>query len=52
MAMFNYKNSVKNFATKKQEIFDHFNNNFKIPERLYIECTNLCNARCSVITKI
>ena len=32
MAMFNYKNSVKNFATKKQEIFDHFNNNFKIPE--------------------
>ena len=47
MAMFDYKKSVKNFATKKQEIFDHFNNNFKIPERLYIECTNLCNARCS-----
>ena len=44
---FNVNKARKNLQDKKDAIYNHFNISHKIPEKLYIECTNLCNARCS-----
>jgi MoaA/NifB/PqqE/SkfB family radical SAM enzyme len=36
----------KNVTFRQKEIEAHYETRYKFPERLYVECTNVCNARC------
>lgn len=36
----------KNLTFKQEEINTYYATRYAVPERLYVECTNVCNARC------
>ena len=36
----------KNLAFRRSEVEDYYAKRYAVPERLYVECTNVCNARC------
>lgn len=36
----------KNLTFKQREIEAYYAKRYAVPERLYVECTNVCNARC------
>jgi MoaA/NifB/PqqE/SkfB family radical SAM enzyme len=38
--------SRKNLAFKRDEVEAYYARRYAVPERLYVECTNVCNARC------
>ena len=36
----------RNYLFRRKKILKYIEKKYAIPEKLYIECTNLCNARC------
>ena len=49
MSSINRKRTLKQiikYYLFKGAVYKRFNNRYKIPECLYIECTNICNAKC------
>ena len=44
---FNVEKAKINLKNRKEEIYNHYNIRYNTPEKIFIECTNLCNARCT-----